>query len=73
MGVGGFWIKAPGVVSDDSARILAHTGAGGSIGWADLDAGLSFAVCHNAMAGQRPRRGYGHLAELLREYARTRS
>ena len=33
------------------AHILSHPGAGGSIGWADLDARLSAAICHNRMHG----------------------
>lgn len=32
--------------------ILHHPGAGGSIGWADLDAGLAAAICHNHMHGE---------------------
>ena len=68
MGVGAFWLEAPGVTVP-GGRILAHTGAGGSIGWADLDSGLSFAICHNSMTGRTPRRGYGRLAEAVRSFA----
>jgi len=61
--VGGYWLTAPGVVPPDveSPRILCHTGAGGSIAWADLDTGLSAAICHNRMIfdGSQPFAGVG--------------
>jgi hypothetical protein len=29
--------------------VLYHPGQGGSLGWADLDRGVSAAICHNRM------------------------
>ena len=49
LGLGGVWIEAPGVVPAGHGAILAHPGAGGSIAWAELDAGLAVAICHDRM------------------------
>jgi hypothetical protein len=43
VGYGGFWLA--------EGRVLSHPGAGGSIGWADVDSGLAVAFCHNQMGG----------------------
>jgi CubicO group peptidase (beta-lactamase class C family) len=53
LGMGGFWLggdspSAPPVVGRNS-HTICHPGAGGSIGWADLDARLAVAICHNRM------------------------
>ncbi len=53
LGMGGFWLggespPAPPVVGRNP-HIICHPGAGGSIGWADLDARLAVAICHNRM------------------------
>jgi CubicO group peptidase (beta-lactamase class C family) len=64
VGIGGYWVTAPGLLDPESEQhpILAHTGAGGSIAWADLETGTSVAVCHNHMtAGQ-----YRALADAVR-------
>jgi len=50
---GGFWLggespSAPPVVGRNP-RTICHPGAGGSIGWADPDARLAVAICHNRM------------------------
>jgi CubicO group peptidase (beta-lactamase class C family) len=50
VGMGGFWIAAP-AVTERGPAILAHPGAGGSVGWADLDRRIGAAVCHNRMFG----------------------
>jgi CubicO group peptidase (beta-lactamase class C family) len=36
-------------VIGSSHNVLSHPGAGGSVGWADLDTGLAAAICHNRM------------------------
>jgi CubicO group peptidase (beta-lactamase class C family) len=53
LGMGGFWLggdspSAPPVVGHNP-HTICHPGAGGSIGWADLDARLAVAICHNRM------------------------
>jgi CubicO group peptidase (beta-lactamase class C family) len=53
LGMGGFWLggdspSAPPVVGRNP-HTICHPGAGGSIGWADLDARLAVAICHNRM------------------------
>ncbi len=52
-GIGGFRIGGPCPPADPvvgaSPHTLYHTGAGGSVGWADTDTGLSVAICHNRM------------------------
>jgi CubicO group peptidase (beta-lactamase class C family) len=53
LGMGGFWLggesppSAP--VVGRNSHIICHPGAGGSIGWADPDARLAVAICHNRM------------------------
>ena len=53
VGVGGYYLHvdqqriiSPG---PPDRRVLCHPGAGGSIGWADVDARVSIAICHNRM------------------------
>jgi len=53
LGMGGFWLggespSAPPVVGRNP-HTICHPGAGGSIGWADPDARLAVAICHNRM------------------------
>ena len=57
-GIGGFWLSAPMVgkpphplmaPAGKTPRTFGHPGAGGSIGWADPDAGLAVAITHNRM------------------------
>jgi CubicO group peptidase (beta-lactamase class C family) len=38
----------------DRPWVLMHNGAGGSIGWADLQLGLGVAICHNRMFDNFP-------------------
>jgi CubicO group peptidase (beta-lactamase class C family) len=49
--VGGFWFggEHPPVCSVRNARAMCHPGQGGSIGWADPDAQLAVAICHNRL------------------------
>jgi CubicO group peptidase (beta-lactamase class C family) len=53
LGIGGFHLggespPAPSVIGSNP-HTISHPGAGGSIGWADPDAGLAVAICHNRM------------------------
>ena len=50
-GVGGY---ATSYQFGKEPHILAHGGAGGSIGWSDLDAGLAVVITHNRMFGALP-------------------
>ena len=49
--VGGFWLGGnyPPVCSVKNPRAICHPGQGGSIGWADFDANLAVAICHNRL------------------------
>lgn len=51
VGAHGFWLGGVGghLLVGENAQILHHPGAGGSIGWAELDSGLAVAICHNVM------------------------
>ena len=72
LGLGGVWIEAPGVVPAGHGAILAHPGAGGSIAWAELDAGLAVAICHDRMfasAAEHPDHPFSAIADAVREMA----
>ncbi|MDX6507564.1 MAG: hypothetical protein QOG06_2208, partial [Gaiellaceae bacterium] len=75
VGVGGFWIESPGVTGAESEghRLLGHTGAGGSIAWADLDTGLSIAFCHDRMLTLTGEHPFAALADAVRAVAADRS
>lgn len=70
VGTGGFWLG--GNISADypyrmvgrNPRILYHPGAGGSIGWADPDARLAIAICHNRMT-HAPSEAFAPIREAL--------
>lgn len=49
--VGGFWFggEHPPVCSAKNPHAICHPGQGGSIGWADPDAQLAVAICHNRL------------------------
>ena len=49
--LGGFWLGGsyPPVCSVKNPRAICHPGQGGSIGWADFDANLAVAICHNRL------------------------
>ena len=49
--LGGFWLGGnyPPVCSVKSPRAICHPGQGGSIDWADFDANLAVAICHNRL------------------------
>lgn len=71
VGAGGFWLSVPGLKAfeADGRRILCHIGAGGSFGWADLDSGLSVAVCHNRMFAAYAEHPFATLGEAILELA----
>ena len=48
--IGGYWLGGHRVTSE---RTIWHPGAGGSIGWADLENRLAVAICHNCMFNTR--------------------
>jgi CubicO group peptidase (beta-lactamase class C family) len=43
----GFWLRGSGASVGSSPHLLAQTGAGNNIGWADPDSGLAVAITHN--------------------------
>lgn len=49
--IGGYWFGGdhPPVCSVKNPRAICHPGQGGSIGWADPDAELAVAICHNRL------------------------
>lgn len=53
VGQGGYWLGGDSPpawpVVGAGTQILCHPGAGGSIGWADMDTGLAVAILHNGM------------------------
>jgi CubicO group peptidase (beta-lactamase class C family) len=68
VGTSGFWLRAPGVTPPgERLKILAHTGAGGSIGWAELGSRFGAAICHNRMFGTVEEHPFGALGGALRE------
>ena len=58
IGMGGYWLGSyhPGgeAVVGAGGRVICQPGAGGTVGWADLDTGLAAAVCHNRMFVTNP-------------------
>ena len=58
VGVGGYWLGGtlpPEIPADGSRPSILHQGgAGGSIGWADLDTKLAVGICHNKMQPLKP-------------------
>lgn len=71
LGIGGLWIAAPGVTdpADADHRILCHTGAGGTLAWADLDTGLAVAICHNRMFAAVSEHPFAEIAAGVRQVA----
>ena len=49
VGIGGYCVGAADSVVGTGEHILSHPGAGGSIGWADLDSQLAVMITHNRM------------------------
>jgi CubicO group peptidase (beta-lactamase class C family) len=53
----GFWLGGDNPKAGalrNSPRAIWHPGAGGSMGWADLDTGLAASICHNRMYNAPP-------------------
>jgi CubicO group peptidase (beta-lactamase class C family) len=74
VGIGGLWVEAPGVTVDGGlGRVLCHTGAGGSIAWAELDTGLAVAICHDRMFDAPDEHPFAALADAVRDQAASRS
>ncbi|QOV33138.1 beta-lactamase family protein [Streptomyces ferrugineus] len=50
-GVGGYALNVDPFMTPGGGgkRVLSQAGAGGSVGWADVDTGISIAICHNRM------------------------
>lgn len=75
VGGGAYWTAVPNVSASGplTGRILAHTAAGGTIGWADLDTGLAVVICHNRMFFQPSEPPFAALGDAIREVAQERS
>jgi CubicO group peptidase (beta-lactamase class C family) len=71
VGIGGFWLEAPGLTRDGGfGRVLGHPGAGGSIGWAELDTHLAVGICHDRMFGAADgEHPFAAVAQAIREVA----
>ena len=50
----GFVLPHPGMYLGPSTRVIGHAGAGGALGFADLDAGVGFGYVMNQMQGGGP-------------------
>jgi CubicO group peptidase (beta-lactamase class C family) len=70
VGRGGLWLEAPGVTTPGTReRILCHPGAGGTIAWAELERGLSIAICHDRMFGVPQIHPFSAIADAVRDVA----
>lgn len=70
VGLGALWQVAPGVSNAHGGSlmdgILSHTGAGGTIAWAEPDTGLSVAILHNRMFhGPQPVAPFGEIGDAV--------
>lgn len=72
IGIGGYWLANPAsatvLAAGRNPKTICHPGAGGSIGWADPDARLAVAICHNRMFNQATPQTNHHapIADALR-------
>jgi CubicO group peptidase (beta-lactamase class C family) len=72
VGRGGFWVETPAIPPldrRDAQKILCNPGAGGSLGWADLDNDLAIAITHNRMFTAIPEHPWPALAAAVLEVA----
>jgi CubicO group peptidase (beta-lactamase class C family) len=70
VGAGAYWVGVPGYADlIETGSVLAHTGAGGTIAWAEPDTGLAVAICHNRMAGALPVAPFTELVRAVRAVA----
>lgn len=78
IGIGGLRVGGPSPPAEPvvgaSSSVICHPGAGGSIGWADIDTGLAVAICHNRMfstAEKDPRKNaFAELGDAIRKIAK---
>lgn len=49
VGIGGYYAGSNDPIAGPGPHVLWHPGAGGSIGWADLDSQLAVTIAHNRM------------------------
>ena len=75
MGAAGYWLgreyPTPSAKPSGHPWIISHNGAGGSVGWADLDLKLGVQICHNLLFGSHPdtptsEHPFGALGQVLR-------
>jgi CubicO group peptidase (beta-lactamase class C family) len=52
VGSRGFWLAD--VVAGSKPGLICNVGAGGAVGWADLETGLAVGICHNRMFAGKP-------------------
>ncbi|OZC87719.1 hypothetical protein CH272_18590 [Rhodococcus sp. 05-340-1] len=76
----GFWLGGPQPagypVLGDNPNVVHHPGAGGALGWAELDTGLAVSINHNAMHDQAlptELHPFTPIAEAVREVAAERA
>ncbi|MCX4815168.1 beta-lactamase family protein [Streptomyces sp. NBC_01239] len=79
VGHGGLWHIAPGVSDSHpggslTEGVLSHTGAGGTVAWAEPERGLSVAIVHNRLFfGQPQVNPFGAVADAVYEVAAEQS
>ncbi len=67
IGAGGLWTDAPGLVPPGlPGGVLSHTGAGGTIAWAEPGSGLSVSICHNRMFAAPAEHPFTAIADAVR-------
>jgi CubicO group peptidase (beta-lactamase class C family) len=73
IGTGAFYLHVDelGYISPGPAdrRVLCHPGSGGSVAWADLDARVSLAICHNRQFIAPPEPPLAALGDAMYEVA----
>jgi CubicO group peptidase (beta-lactamase class C family) len=77
IGVGGYWLGGDSPPANPlvgrGKHVLEHSGAGGSVAWADLDTALSVCITHNRMFvsehASLDDHPFGPLAEAVRKVA----
>ncbi|MFJ3212650.1 serine hydrolase domain-containing protein [Streptomyces flaveolus] len=73
VGYGGLWHIAPGVSDSNpggalTEGVLSHTGAGGTVAWAEPDRGLAVAILHNrGFFGPQPVAPFGGIGDAIHD------
>lgn len=73
VGYGGLWHVAPGVSNARPSGaltegVLSHTGAGGTVAWAEPERGLAVAILHNrCFFGAQPALPFGEIGDAIHE------